>query len=145
MTTFYDLAQNYADESPGDAAAKILNDLSVTEPAFSILMPVVVNAVRILNRAEVRTLERTAHGINLPDNAPANTQHDARMALMDKTFLTRTWGPVEWGKATVAQHQERIAILTRIRKGVDTTIRLHRDAIAAITANGCSCLDEVSS
>lgn len=143
MTTFHDLAQKYADDSPGDAAAKILRELKITNPAFSILMPVVVNAVRTLNRAEVRVLERAAHGINLPPSAPPETQHEARIALMAERFMTRTWGAVEWGKATVAQHEERIAILTRIRKGVDTTIRLHRDAIAKINASGCTCLDEV--
>lgn len=148
MTAFPDYARCYVDESPATAASKILVDLGVHGDAFDCLYPVVANAVRMLNRASTRTVERIASGIIRTTDNDADeiaTRHEARLELMSKGFATRTWGWVRWGEATVAQHEERIAMLARIRGGIDDTIDLHAEAIAEITAAGAACLNEVRS
>jgi len=147
MTTFSDHARTYIDEAPATAASKILADLGVHGDAVDCLHPVVANAVRMLNRASTRFVERVASGIirNADDDDETTTRYEARLELMGKGFATRSWGWVRWGEATVEQHEERIAMLARIRGGIDDTIDLHAEAIAEITSAGAACLNEVRS
>lgn len=49
-----------------------------------------------------------------------------------------------WGSATVAEHRRRIALLTKIRIGLDDTIRRHEEAIALIERAGAQCLDDIA-
>lgn len=49
---------------------------------------------------------------------------------------------IEWGKATVADHTARIAMLEAMVAGVQATITRHRKAIAIIEAAGATCLEE---
>lgn len=48
-----------------------------------------------------------------------------------------------WGAATIAEHEQRIAMLRKIRGGIDETIRRHEEAIRLIQSAGVSCLDEI--
>lgn len=64
-------------------------------------------------------------------------------ALLRKQFALGDGERVEWGRATVQQHEARIAYLTKMRDGIGATITEHRNAIALIQESGVECLDDV--
>jgi len=51
--------------------------------------------------------------------------------------------PLQWGTATVAQHEARIAMLSKIRDGIDATIARHREAISLCRQAGVDRLMDV--
>lgn len=50
---------------------------------------------------------------------------------------------VEWGLATIAQHQERINVLYKNVQGLNETIERHKKAIQLIKENNISCLNDL--
>ena len=50
---------------------------------------------------------------------------------------------VEWGAATVQDHEGRIAYLSRRRDGITATIARHREAIEMIESAGVTCLNDL--
>lgn len=63
--------------------------------------------------------------------------------LLTKGVSVPKKGYLTWGQMTVADHVARIRMLASQRRGIDVTIRLHEDAIEAITEAGVSCLDDL--
>lgn len=63
--------------------------------------------------------------------------------LLVQRFALGDGTSVEWGAATVDQHETRIAMLRRMRDGIDLTIDRHRSAIEAINEAGVSCLADL--
>lgn len=49
-----------------------------------------------------------------------------------------------FGQMTVAEHRIRIAMLTKLREGLSSTISRHEDAVADIERAGVGCLDDLS-
>lgn len=56
--------------------------------------------------------------------------------LGDKTTTT-------WGQASVEQHEQRLAMLLKLRAGLDKTIERHQEAIRILRMTGAPCLEEV--
>lgn len=50
---------------------------------------------------------------------------------------------VAWGRLTRSQHLQRIAMLSKIRDGIDSTIQRHEKAVALLDEFGVECLDDV--
>lgn len=48
-----------------------------------------------------------------------------------------------WGSASLAQHEQRLTMLVRLRSGLDKTIERHQEAIRILKAAGAPCLEEV--
>lgn len=65
--------------------------------------------------------------------------------LLVQRFALGDGTSVEWGAATVDQHETRIAMLQRMRDGIDLTIDRHRSAIEAIHEAGVTCLADLQS
>lgn len=150
MTTFSQLVSDYDYDTEADAASSILAKLSVNDDAYAVLFPLVRNAVAVIRRSRTRTIERAAFGQAgsdddqqqpLPGDEPRLTQHEARMQLMRRTFRIPGQS-VEWGLATVEQHEARIAMQARLMGDIGLDIERHAEAIAEIQAAGVTCLAE---
>ena len=50
---------------------------------------------------------------------------------------------VQWLDATVEDHRQRIALLSRIRAGIDQTVQRHEEAVRQITEAGVTCLRDI--
>lgn len=48
-----------------------------------------------------------------------------------------------WGSASLAQHEQRLDMLLKLRAGLDKTIERHEEAIRILRASGAPCLEEV--
>lgn len=65
-------------------------------------------------------------------------------SLYAQTIALGDGSRVTWGRATVQDHELRLAMLLRLRAGLDKTIERHREAIAILRETGASCLEEVN-
>lgn len=85
------------------------------------------------------TIEPSPAGRTLQDAARAH------LAEMLRTRIALGDGvEVEWGRATVEQHEQRVAMLQKIRDGISNTIERHMTAIRLIRQAGVSCLAEIA-
>lgn len=69
----------------------------------------------------------------------------ARQDLLDEEFYADPdRGYVKWGKATVADHEARIAYLKALSAGIEESIARHETALAIIReSDGATCLADV--
>lgn len=114
-----------------------------------LLVPVVADRVEHVRRSFVRSEEREAMAgftralgeylvpVTLRDRAAAG------FSFPSGTFALGDGVKVEWGRATIEQHRQRVAMLQAIVDGTVATIRLHEAAIEALEKSGARCLDEV--
>lgn len=150
MNPLHELIEQY-DTDLGDPAAtaeKVMKALKLNQHQSDMLGPVITDEVRRSARSRVRKLERQA-GLELRDRRGASESQEpvnvpsARELLLQKGFTVEGGRYVLWGEATVADHESRIALLDKNRKGLGRTIKEHRDAIRQIEAAGVTCLLEV--
>jgi hypothetical protein len=133
-----DLVREYPDETAESVARKAL-----TEPEQ--LVDVVAKAVDDIRRNETRDVERTRITalLRAPDpQYPTLTRKERTKALHAQFKVADEWWAT-WGTATVDEHERRIAMLEKLIEGTRSTIALHREAIAKITAANATCLAEV--
>lgn len=65
---------------------------------------------------------------------------EAFAPLLNSTFSLGGGQIVSWGKATLEQHQQRVAYLERMSIGIDRTIVRHEAAIRVIRLQNVTCL-----
>lgn len=109
--------------------------------------------VTVLAREVERVRRQGTHSVEVAQIGPLLKSYSGeRKAATDEMFkaLNASFKPtkgadfISWGKATVADHLQRIEFLRVHIAGCQATIRRHEDAIKAIEAAGVACLDELT-
>lgn len=121
-----------------DAAEKVLQPYQPAPLADDAWGVVYARAIRI----EREIARRTEHNAFAP-GVGTSARHAAKLRIATAVFRIGDGPPIQWGKATVAQHQARIAWQYTQRDGIDRDIARHQRAIALITERGVSCLDDI--
>lgn len=67
------------------------------------------------------------------------------LVLPTEPFALGNGRKVTWADATVAEHEQRAAMLRAQIAGIGETIRRHEDAIRVLNESGASCLKELMS
>jgi hypothetical protein len=68
---------------------------------------------------------------------------NASLLFPSGTFALGDGTRVTWGRATVEQHEQRIALLRKLIAGLEQTIAMHEAAIRLLRATGARCLEEI--
>ena len=122
---------------PESTAGRIAEALGLNATQREVLWPLLVGYCATVERGRVRAVEHRAGRIA--------TRTAEREALLAETFALPDGRRVAWGAATVADHEERMAMLTALRDGIDGTIERHRQAIAELVKLKVSCLYDLES
>lgn len=131
----------YPDLESADVAAKMLDEIERPH-----MISALADEISNVRRNRTRQIERTAFLQLIGVDKRIETSPEM-IASLRKVFAERfslgahEW--VEWGKATIEQHRLRIAMLERLRDGIDETIERHREAIRLIEQHNATCLDEI--
>lgn len=110
------------------------------------LLDLVAEEVKHAQRSAARRAERQAFRSMVdrkPRPVPAMPEDSPLRALFATGVSMGDGSRVEWGTMTVEQHEARIAMLAKMRGGIDSTIAQHTEAIRLITEAGVSCLAEL--
>lgn len=143
LPSFSQLVAEYAQQTddPVQIASYICRRLQLTQYQVAILWPVILDRCRTIDRNNVRRVEQAAKP-NKPGKQVNPTAE--RAALMTQSFALGDGRRVSWGEATIADHEARVAFLSRKRSGLDDTIQRHRGVIDQLKQAGASCLNEIS-
>lgn len=131
-------------KNPSGSAEEIARIVFKKLPKSALFGLLVAEVARLL-REEVREEEIAAYR-KLFSNGESSSLpelEETMRALCGESFATGDGFTVMWGKATIEQHQQRIAMLEAMRDGIDRTIERHRQAIRLIEEAGVSCLADV--
>ena len=121
-------------------AQELCGSLSRNERA-AWLIELTADAIRSAQRQSAHRVEMTAFS-----QSRTAGEDELRARMRDLFSTPIALGENEsalWGSATVEQHRQRIAMLSKIRDGIDSTIRRHTQAIEIIEDAGVTCLNEV--
>lgn len=141
LQAIYD-EESVTGEDASLTAQRISARLDLTEEQYAVLSPLLRQFCLGRDRVRVRSIERQAlPGPAIPEGAPSRPSE--YRALLHECFFVPGVGTVAWGEATVEHHRARIAMLSKQRAGIDSTIERHEWAIERITTNGVTCLYEV--
>ncbi len=128
-------------DDPEAATSLLLESAGITGEGADLVRPLVRQEVVNRRRARTRHLERTSMiGLRVVSESVV-TQ---RAKLANEFFVLADGRLVSWAQATVADHEERIAMQLRLIGGIEETIVRHREAIDVISEAGVSCLAEVA-
>lgn len=140
MSGFSELAERVGTIGDTEATANaIAADLKLSVRAREILWPVILSACENIDRGRVRYLEQKVGRVGRVADPTGE-----RASLMRETFSLPDGRRVEWGTATVEDHQSRADFLAKQRDGITSTIARHVEAIEAIRTAGVRCLDELA-
>ena len=117
---------------PETTAGRVAEALRLNATQRELLWPILLGFCATVERGRVRAVEHRAG--RLADRTAE------RQALLCETFSLPDGRRVVWGEATVADHEERIAMLAALRDGIGSTIERHRQAIAELVKLKVSCL-----
>lgn len=136
-----EFCEKYPDADAVDVSRKILEEVDT-----DALAGVLADEVDGYRRNRVRAVERTAfaqffRAESRADSSPSTVEN--LKAVFSQKFAIGNNVEIEWGRATIAQHKTRIAMLTKLRSGIDQTIERHQEAIRLIEAHNATCLDEI--
>jgi hypothetical protein len=142
--TIHELISAAIDAEP-DASAVAIADGLIARVRKVDLLPLLVEAVEHIQRHRVRNREQAAFRAVFGSRSGVvlETPSAAFRVLYADTFRLGDGRVVSWGKANVEEHRQRIALLTKLRDGIDITIARHHEAIARIEAAGVTCLAEI--
>lgn len=136
-----DLVDVDPDGDPRVLARKLLEALDAEE-----LVTLIAEEIEHQQRRLTRFTEHEAFGQlhDWPTSNQLTKEHrPAWDTLLGTPFKLGTGERVAWGQATVVQHEQRCALLRKLRDGLNTTIGFHEQAIRLITQAGVTCLDEI--
>lgn len=134
------IATEHPDAEPRELAATLIRRLKRTD-----LIDLLADEIAHRQRANARDVERTAFNTKFATNtrtAPTATPNAYR-ALFAATFSLGDRTTVTWGDATRDDHLRRIAMLEKLRDGIDRTINQHRQAVRLIDQHGVNCLGAI--
>lgn len=132
-------------EDNGTAAAEFLHRIDVSGDAFIALVPIVTWAAGHERRSRGRLVEHSVFGSGSKRRTLGEVfdSREHRKRLLDESFPLGDGRWVSWAEATVADHEQRIALLAETEAGIKLTIKRHRDAIAKIREHGGTCLGDI--
>ena len=144
--TLHQLIRDLIKEQPKAKPATLAKTL-ISRTGRDTLVQVLAEEIAHVQRHEVRSVERAAFdeifspGVCTKSTTSKSTPTAAdlyreRFALGDGTSVT-------WGRATIEQHQQRIAMLEKLQAGIAATIERHRTAIRTIESAGATCLEDI--
>ena len=130
------------DADPHDIARLIFGKVETED-----LLRLIAREVEWTQRGLARVVEHgamTAFRGRFSGPLPPRLRADPNLsALFRSTFSLGNGTDISWGKATIEQHEQRIAFLEKQREGLGRTITQHQDAIKAIRQAGASCLNDL--
>lgn len=137
------IANQNPDGDPRDLAATLLSRLKRAD-LIGLLAEEIAHAQRSLVRSVERDTFRQAFTATTraQKQSPATTD-EAFRALFDCTFKIGDGSQATWAEATEEQHLARIAMLEKLRAGLDATIDRHREAVRLIRSHGVACLAQI--
>jgi hypothetical protein len=145
--------RDWLDTFPDDDASALAKRALVEIP--ELLVDIVILAVEHHRRESARAVERQAFATLLrqmrasratdapPTDSPSPDALDAFRLLVGQRFKLGDGSEISWGQATIPQHEQRVAVLESMMRGLQDTIARHRAVIEFLRARGASCLDEV--
>lgn len=139
MGLFSEIHDRLGLADPDAAAAAMVADLKLSARQREALFPLILAECESIERARVRAVEQAV----APRVGRRVDPTGERAALLAETFALGDGSRVSWGEATVEQHEQRIAMLARLRDGIDATIARHRAAVEGIRAAGVKCLADL--
>ena len=131
---------------PLDLARSVLSGLRKDD-----LLPLIAREIKDAQRFHSRTVERAffdrgfraaVEAVPSPEEARAVALGDF-MELYNTRFRLGDGTSVTWGQATIEQHEIRLAMLRKLRAGLDRTIEQHERALVLLRTSGAPCLEEV--
>jgi hypothetical protein len=95
----------------------------------------------VVRAVEAQIADSIMAGVQLRDpvRLPAPAL-DVFADLMSQPFRLGNGTSVLWGEATLEQHEQRIAMLTKTRDGLNRTIERHAEAVQLLRTSGAPCL-----
>lgn len=113
------------------------------------LVYLVAQEIILIRRHQTRMIEAEAFRSMRPSFEPGRKPKSGAIdregfkALFGASFRVGDGSTVMWEYATVEQHKQRRAMLSRMRDGLNETISFHDQSISALEAAGVSCLAEL--
>ena len=136
-----ELIDEHQTNDPDETAAAVFDAVACPAKWRELFYKVVRDECRRQARNLVRHIEATG-GHRRDDTHTGSAAGGSRTAFLATKFYNGE-KYVTWGEATTVDHEGRIASLSRLAGGINTTIGRHRDAIERIVARGVTCLDEL--
>lgn len=136
----------HASDDEMTVAMLILKSLKVSQSAADVLAPLVAIEIGRSRRETMRELEERAWPSRSPRAESGEAPVDlvqARAQLIDSGFWRVDGRHVEWGKATIEDHEARIGWFRKHIAGCERTVARHALAIDLIRAAGVTCLAEI--
>ena len=131
----------YQSGDPDVTAAAVFDALNVPTKWANLFYGVARDECRRRSRSFVRDLET---GQGRSDTHTGNAGSGSRASLLESAFYDGT-SYVQWGEATIEQHQGRIIFQSSLRDGINADIARHLEAIKAIQSTpGAACLNDVT-
>lgn len=142
-----DAANAAPSEDPKVIAEDLLHNVLTSDDVIDILAEHVMHYQRL----HVLSCEKRVFQSFFKTNTSLSTTVRSSVAdiafqlsgLFDKEMKLGDGTSVTWGKATIEQHEQRIAVLEKIRDGIDDTISRHREAISILQKAKAKCLEEI--
>jgi len=136
-------ANEHPDGDPRALATTLLARLKRAD-----LIGLLADEIAHAQRSIIRNVERDAFHEAFTQaarskSATPDATDDAFQALFDCTFKIGDGSEATWAEATEEQHLARIAMLEKLRAGLDATIDRHREAVRLIRAHGVACLAQI--
>lgn len=163
MGKYKDLNQWIDDNDDGRTDRELAN-AAIRECSAEALVPAVENYVRMRRRDAVRREERSAIFYALFNEGPGNSclTGKRKKQILEKVgtelkkleafrrvegfncvFALGDGRRVTWGEATKEEHLQRVAILERMRAGIEDTIERHKEAVRLLERTGARNLNEL--
>lgn len=140
--------RNAIDEHPeldaDELAALVVDGLPRDELVYLVAQEIIA-----IRRHQTRAIEAEAFRSMRPGFSPGRkpksgaVEREGFKALFGASFRVGDGSKVMWEHATVEQHKQRKAMLSKMRDGLNETISFHDQAISALEAAGVSCLAEL--
>lgn len=142
--------QEVLDEHPDDDVTELAKTV-IARCTKADLLYLVIRAINDEMRDRDRYVEQQAFKVPLQFNNAAwsvpspveLSSLDSFKALYKTTIRLGDGTATTWGRATLGQHEQRIAMLTVLRNGLNRTIERHQEAVQILRATGAPCLEEV--
>lgn len=139
-------AQDDPDGEPMDVARRLYGSLTKTQ-----LLPALASEIADAQRALVRHHERAAFAAYAGGAKSASSPSKQTIAeyrcvldrLRGQTFALGDGTRIQWEKATIAQHEQRIAMLKAQVAGKQETIRKHEEVVSLLRGAGANCLEDL--
>lgn len=120
-------------------AANFLDSLKVRGEAKKILLPIVASTVGHIFRHRVRWIEQAVQS-QAVQSPVAGEERVSYQDFLRESFALYDGRRVRWADATIADHEQRISMLTSMRDGLNVTIARHQAAVDQLRKTGAPSL-----